>query len=392
MEEKDIATPAEQEEVREPDEATSADEPAGESAGEAAVESAAAAVEPDSEAPAENAAPADEPADEATVETADEPADETAVEAPEEPSAAPGEPGELFFEDKAEEPAVEAARLRAIIEAAVYITDDPLTAQQIADALDQPVAAVQAALDALVAEYEQAEHGVAIREVAEGYKMATKAEHHEAIRSFVKKLQKPFKLSMAALETLAVVAYKQPITAPEIMEIRGVQGAGVLKTLLDRKVITTAGRKNVVGKPILYKTTKDFLVQFGLKNLKELPTLKEFEELARIALSDSEEPEGPASPAEAESAEPGVAETAETEPATEGEAEAEPDNVEEAAEEPAAEREPEAATADDEDEDEDEDEPVALAGSDEPEPKGPQSETGDPAHDSETERQASPKE
>ena len=132
------------------------------------------------------------------------------------------------------------------------------------------------------------EHGLAIREVAEGYKMGTKAEHHETIRSFVKKLRPPLRLSMAALETLAVIAYKQPITAPEIMEIRGVQGASVLKTLLERKLITTAGRKQVIGRPILYKTSKEFLVQFGLKSLSELPTLKEFEELARMALADSE--------------------------------------------------------------------------------------------------------
>ena len=128
------------------------------------------------------------------------------------------------------------------------------------------------------------ERGLSVREVAGGYKMATKAEHHEAVRAFVKKLTPPLKLSLAALETLAVVAYKQPVTAPEIMDIRGVQGAGVLKTLLDRKLIAEAGRKNVVGKPILYKTTKEFLVQFGLKDLSELPTLKEFEELGRMEL------------------------------------------------------------------------------------------------------------
>jgi segregation and condensation protein B len=116
--------------------------------------------------------------------------------------------------------------------------------------------------------------------------MATKAEHHEAVRAFVKKLTPPLKLSLAALETLAVIAYKQPVTAPEIMEIRGVQGVGVLKTLLDRKMIAEAGRKNVVGKPILYKTTKEFLVQFGLKDLTELPTLKEFEELGRLEIVD----------------------------------------------------------------------------------------------------------
>jgi segregation and condensation protein B len=124
--------------------------------------------------------------------------------------------------------------------------------------------------------------------VAGGYKMGTKAEHHESIRAFVKSLKPPLKLSLPALETLAVVAYKQPITAPEIMEIRGVQGAGVLKTLIDRKLIAPAGRKNVIGKPILYKTTREFLIQFGLKDVSELPTLKEFEELGRLAWSEGE--------------------------------------------------------------------------------------------------------
>ena len=140
----------------------------------------------------------------------------------------------------------------------------------------------------LVAEFDKSEHGLTIRVVAGGYKMATKAEHHESVRSFLKSLKPPLKLSLPALETLAVVAYKQPVTAPEIMEIRGVQGAGVLKTLLDRKLIAVAGRKNVIGKPILYKTTKDFLIQFGLKDLSELPSLKEFEEIRRLAVSDGD--------------------------------------------------------------------------------------------------------
>jgi len=121
--------------------------------------------------------------------------------------------------------------------------------------------------------------------------MATKAEHHEAVRAFVKKLTPPMKLSLPALETLAVIAYKQPVTTPEIMDIRGVQGAGVLKTLLDRKLIAEAGRKDVVGRPLTYKTTKEFLVQFGLKDLKELPTLKEFEELGRLELVEEMQPE-----------------------------------------------------------------------------------------------------
>ena len=140
-------------------------------------------------------------------------------------------------------------------------------------------------------EFGKPEHGLSIREIAGGYKMATKAEHHEAVRAFVKKLTPPMKLSLPALETLAVIAYKQPVTTPEIMEIRGVQGAGVLKTLLDRKLIAEAGRKDVVGRPITYKTTKEFLVQFGLKDLKELPTLKEFEELGRLELVEESQPE-----------------------------------------------------------------------------------------------------
>ena len=178
----------------------------------------------------------------------------------------------------------EDAQLKAILEAVVYITDEPLSAQQMAAALEQPIDKIKRLLDEIVVEFAKPEHGLAVREVAGGYKMATKVEHHEAVRAFVKKLTPPLKLSLAALETLAVVAYKQPVTAPEIMEIRGVQGVGVLKTLLDRKLIAESGRKNVVGKPILYKTTKEFLVQFGLKDVSELPTLKEFEELGRLEI------------------------------------------------------------------------------------------------------------
>ena len=180
------------------------------------------------------------------------------------------------------------AQLRAILEAIVYITDEPLSAQQMAAALGRPIDVVKRLLDELVAEFATPGHGLSIREVAGGYKMATKAEHHEAVRAFVKKLTPPLKLSLAALETLAVIAYKQPVTTPEVMDIRGVQGASVLQTLLDRKLIAEAGRKNVVGKPILYKTTKEFLVQFGLKDLTELPTLKEFEELGRLSVSETE--------------------------------------------------------------------------------------------------------
>jgi len=192
--------------------------------------------------------------------------------------------------------------LKAIIEAAIYITDEPLTPEQIAGAVERPVETVKQILAQLAEEYAQPGRGLAIRELAGGYKMGTKPEHHESIRGFVRKLQAPFKLSLAALETLAVVAYKQPITSPEIMDIRGVQGTGVLKTLLDRRLIATAGRKDVVGKPIVYKTTKEFLIQFGLSSLNELPTLKEFEELGRLSLADeiSTAPEPPGSSAEAD--------------------------------------------------------------------------------------------
>jgi segregation and condensation protein B len=180
------------------------------------------------------------------------------------------------------------AQLRAVVEAVIYVTDEPLSADQIATALQQPAARIGQVLAELTAEYNKPEHGLTIREVAGGYKMSTKPEHHEAIRTFVKNLKPPLKLSLAALETLALIAYKQPITAPEVMEVRGVQGAGVIKTLIDRKLIATAGRKTVLGKPILYKTTKEFLVQFGLKDLSELPTLKEFEELGRLSMGDEE--------------------------------------------------------------------------------------------------------
>lgn len=190
----------------------------------------------------------------------------------------------------------EDSQLQALLEAIVYITEEPLSLAQIATALDQPRERVQALLDELVAEYDKPEHGVTMREVAGGYKMTTKPEHHETVRNFVRSLKPPLKLSLPALETLAVIAYKQPVTAPEIMEIRGVQGTGVLKTLLDRRLIAAAGRKNVIGKPILYKTTKDFLVQFGLKDLTELPSLKEFEEIRRMAI-DGDAPEPGPEPA-----------------------------------------------------------------------------------------------
>ena len=135
-------------------------------------------------------------------------------------------------------------------------------------------------LDQLIADYANTDRGLEIREVAGGYRLATKPEYHDAVRGFVKSLKPPLKLSLQALETLAVVAYKQPVTAPEISEIRGVDSGGVLGSLIARKLITTAGRKQVIGRPILYKTTKDFLLRFGLKDINELPSIEEFEKMA----------------------------------------------------------------------------------------------------------------
>lgn len=139
-------------------------------------------------------------------------------------------------------------------------------------------------------EYVRDDRGIEVREVAGGFRMATKPEYHDAVRVFVKSLKPPLKLSLPALETLAVIAYKQPVTAPEVSEIRGVDTSGVLGSLMSRKLITTAGRKQVIGRPILYKTTREFLVRFGLKDLSELPSMEEFEKLAAIEL---EEPAAP---------------------------------------------------------------------------------------------------
>ena len=187
--------------------------------------------------------------------------------------------------------AMEDAKLKAVLEAIIYVTDEPLTLEQICLAVEQPRERVMDLLDQLANEYERPDRGLSIREVAGGFKMATKAEHHEEVRQFVKNLNPPLKLSLPALETLAVIAYKQPITGPEIKEIRGVQGLGVLKTLLDRKLIAPAGHKQVVGRPTLFKTTREFLVQFGLKDLSELPTLKEFQEIGRQSVEGDAEPQ-----------------------------------------------------------------------------------------------------
>ena len=174
--------------------------------------------------------------------------------------------------------------LKSALEAIIYAADEPATVEQLAAAVGEEKHIVRSALDELVASYAADERGVEIRAVAGGYRVYTKPQHHDLVRRFIKSLRPPLRLTMPALETLAVIAYKQPVTQPEIQEIRGVNCAGVIETLLEKRLVTTAGRKQVIGRPILYRTSKDFLMRFGLSDVDELPSLKEFEALAREAL------------------------------------------------------------------------------------------------------------
>ncbi len=180
--------------------------------------------------------------------------------------------------------------LKAKVEAIIYAAEMPITLDQIVQLVKELVAAegvddaeirsqVRAAIEELTADYSSDDHGIELRQIAGGYRMSTKPEQHDVVRAFAKSLKPPFRLSLPALETLAVIAYKQPVTVPEISEIRGVDAGGVIATLLDRKLITTAGRKAVIGRPILYKTSKEFLLRFGLSDIHELPSMEEFEKL-----------------------------------------------------------------------------------------------------------------
>jgi segregation and condensation protein B len=188
-----------------------------------------------------------------------------------------------------EAPAVEGAT-PAIEDGSVKAESSEGDEKKIARQRDRQIRQVlQQVMDELIVEYTNSERGMEIREIAGGYRMATKPEYHDAVRGFVKSLKPPMKLSLQALETLAVIAYKQPVTAPEVSEIRGVDSGGVLGSLVGRKLITTAGRKPVIGRPILYKTTKEFLLRFGLKDVNDLPSMEEFEKMAgELAESEAE--------------------------------------------------------------------------------------------------------
>ncbi len=180
------------------------------------------------------------------------------------------------------------AELKGALEAIIYAADEPATLDQIVNAVGEEKHIVRATLDEMIATYAAEDRGIEIRAVAGGYKFYTKPQHHDVVRRFIKSLRPPLRLTMPALETLAVISYRQPVTGPEIQEIRGVNVSGVIKTLLEKRLITTAGRKPVLGRPILYRTSKEFLMRFGLSDLDELPSLKEFEQLARAALGADE--------------------------------------------------------------------------------------------------------
>ncbi len=217
--------------------------------------------------------------------------------------------------------------LKAQLEAIIYAAETPITLDQMISLVKESVTAegvaddaeiksrVRSSLEELVGEYGSPTHGIEIRQVAGGYRMSTKPEQHEVVRAFAKSLKPPIRLSLPALETLAVIAYKQPVTVPEISDIRGVDSGGVIGTLLDRKLITTAGRKQVIGRPILYKTTKEFLMRFGLKDVNELPSMEEFEKLVAESFQEELIPTETAAPEASEP--PATVEVVQEAPATE---------------------------------------------------------------------------
>jgi segregation and condensation protein B len=185
----------------------------------------------------------------------------------------------MELEDIQEKQARGISEIVSIVEALVFVSDEPLAVKTIAEVLEEDRETIEAAVEQLKQEYEERTGGLHLREIAGGWQFVTRTEYHEEIRRFLK-TRPSAKLSLAALETLAVIAYKQPVTVPEILEIRGVQSASAIKTLLDKKLIAAKGRKETVGRPMMYGTSKDFLLQFGLKDLSELPSIEDFEDLA----------------------------------------------------------------------------------------------------------------
>jgi len=167
----------------------------------------------------------------------------------------------------------------AIIETLIFVSGEPLTVKTIADVLKEDRNVVEEAIAVLAEQFNGRNGGLHLRELAGGWQIATRPQYHEHVRAFLKS-RPSAKLSLASLETLAVIAYKQPVTVPEILEIRGVQSPSAIKTLLDKKLIVAKGRKDTVGHPMMYGTSKEFLIQFGLKDLSELPSMEDFQDLA----------------------------------------------------------------------------------------------------------------
>jgi segregation and condensation protein B len=171
------------------------------------------------------------------------------------------------------------AELSAILEALIFVAEEPINTKLLAEVLEEDAELVRSAIENLANEFAQRNGGLQLREIGGGWQISTRTEFHDEVRRFLK-TRPNAKLSLASLETLAVIAYKQPVTVPEILEIRGTQSTSAIKTLLDRRLIVAKGRKETVGKPMLYGTSKDFLLQFGLKDLTELPNIEDFEDLA----------------------------------------------------------------------------------------------------------------
>ena len=204
--------------------------------------------------------------------------------------AAKAEAGEDSSAEAGAEPGVDAGgETTAGSVAQEEPADSDAETKRLARLRDREVRAIlHGLLEELIDSYASDDRGIEIKEIAGGYRMATKPECHDAARMFVKSLKPAMKLSLPALETLAVIAYKQPVTAPEVNEIRGVDSSAVFGSLLARKLISTAGRKQVIGRPILYKTTREFLLRFGLKDVTELPSMEEFEKLAELEFEEAE--------------------------------------------------------------------------------------------------------
>ena len=190
-------------------------------------------------------------------------------------------------ETVSEAPARSAAMVMAIAEAIIFVSDEPITSKTLGEIIGEDKQTVQAAVEELQKEYEDRSGGLQIREIAGGWQLATRTEYHEDIRKFLK-TRPSAKLSLAALETLSVIAYKQPVTVPEILEIRGVQSASAIKTLLEKRLIVTKGHKETVGRPMQYGTSKDFLIQFGLNDLSDLPSIEDFEDLTITVLDQQQ--------------------------------------------------------------------------------------------------------